>query len=196
MPRPLSRSGPLTAWLLAIAIAPVALAPAALAQEQVEVEGVAFPLQLEQQGQAYRLVGSGLFRYLIWDAYAGAYYQASDALTPAPQSEVPRRLELHYFHAIDAEDFAEVTKDTLRDTLGNDAYQQIRRRVEAFSREYRDVAPGDRYTLSWDGETLGLALNGETLFRDGDLPLANALFGIWLGDAPLGNDFRDALLGR
>lgn len=191
MQRPLSLFGPLMAWLLSLAAAPITLA-----QQQVEVEGATFPTRLEQQGQAYRLIGSGLFRYLIWDAYAGAYYQASDAPQPAPQSDVPRRLELEYFHAIDAEDFAQVTQDSLRDNLGNDAYQQIRRRVEAFGRQYQDVAPGDRYALSWDGETLGLALNGETLFEDDDLPLANALFGIWLGEAPLGDDFRDALLGR
>ena len=189
MQRPLSRSGPLLACLLCLATAPV------LAQQQVEVEGVTFPTRLEQHGQEYRLIGSGLFRYLIWDAYAGAYYQASTAPQPAPQSDVPRRLELEYFHAIEAADFARVTQDTLRESLGDD-YQQIRRRVEAFSRQYRDIAPGDRYTLSWDGETLGLALNGDRLFEDNDLPLANALFGIWLGDAPLGEGFRDALLGR
>ncbi|WP_458526643.1 chalcone isomerase family protein [Onishia taeanensis] len=187
----LSRLGPPIACLLALIIAPVALA-----QKQVEVEGATFPTRFEQQGQTYRLIGSGLFRYLVWDAYAGAYYQASDRPEPSPQSDVPRRLELEYFHAIDAEDFAQVTNDTLRDTLGNDAYQEIRRRVEAFSRQYRAVAPGDRYALSWDGQTLRLALNGETLFEDNDLPLAKALFGIWLGEAPLGDDFRDALLGR
>ncbi|MGB8712166.1 MAG: chalcone isomerase family protein [Onishia taeanensis] len=188
---PLTRLIPLVAWLLTMFIAPTALA-----QEQVEVEGATFPTRIEQQGQSYRLIGSGMFRYLMWDAYAGAYYQASDVPEPAPQSDVPRRLELEYFHAIDAEDFAKATEDTLRDNLGNDAYQEIRQRVEAFSRQYRDVVPGDRYTLSWDGTTLSLALNGLRIFEDNDLPLAKALFGIWLGDEPLGDDFRDALLGR
>lgn len=188
-PLSLLRLAPLFAWLLT-------LAPATFAQEQVVVEDATFPTQVEEQGQSYRLVGSGLFRYLMWDAYAGAYYQASGSPEPAPQSDVPRRLELHYFHAIEAEDFAKVTEDTLRDNLGNEAYQQIRQDVEAFGRQYRDVVPGDRYTLSWDGETLRLALNDETLFDANDLALANALFSIWLGNEPLGDDFRDALLGR
>ncbi|SDG31825.1 Chalcone isomerase-like [Onishia taeanensis] len=188
---PLTRLIPLIAWLLTMFIAPTALA-----QEQVEIEGATFPTRIEQQGQSYRLIGSGMFRYLMWDAYAGAYYQASDEPEPAPQSDVPRRLELEYFHAITAEDFAKATEDTLRDGMSDDAYQQIRQRVEAFSRQYRDVDPGDRYMLSWDGKTLSLALNGERVFAANDLTLANALFGIWLGDKPLGDDFRDALLGR
>lgn len=41
-----------------------------------------------------------------------------------------------------------------------------------------------------------LALNGERLYTGDDPALASALFGIWLGDRPLRDDFRDALLGR
>ena len=60
---PLTRLIPLIAWLLTMFIAPTALA-----QEQVEIEGATFPTRIEQQGQSYRLIGSGMFRYLMWDA--------------------------------------------------------------------------------------------------------------------------------
>ncbi|MCC4287117.1 chalcone isomerase family protein [Halomonas meridiana] len=40
-----------------------------------------------------------------------------------------------------------------------------------------------------------LALNGETLYEDSSAEFASAMFGIWLGERPLGEDFRDALLG-
>ncbi|MDR5866390.1 chalcone isomerase family protein [Halomonas koreensis] len=161
------------------------------------VEGVRFDARLEVEGRPYRRLGQGLFRYLIWDAYAGAYYQAEGFPRPAPQAaEVPRRLELEYFRAIAAEDFAEVTRDTLREQLDDDAFRSLSPALSAFNARYRDVAPGDRYALTWTGDTLTLALNGEVLYARPEPRLADALFGIWLGEAPLGDGFRDALLGR
>ncbi|MDY7116229.1 chalcone isomerase family protein [Halomonas sp. SSL-5] len=174
------------------------LAPAASAQasEPVEVNGARFAGELETQDQAFRLVGHGLFRYMIWDAYAGAYYQAPGASTPAPLEEIPRRLELEYFHAIAADDFAGVTRDRVREARGESAYRELLPSLNAFTRAYRSVEPGDRYALTWSGDGLSLALNGETLYRGDDPELANALFAIWLGDSPLKEAFRDALLGR
>lgn len=175
--------------------APLTL-PHAGANEAVEVKDARFPRVIEEEGTRYRLIGHGLFRYMIWDAYAGAYYQAENAPMPAPQSDVPRRLVLHYFHAIEAEEFAEATRKTVRDTLDAEDYSAIVSGLQAFNARYRDVDPGDRYALTWDGSRLTLALNGERLYQGDDPALASALFGIWLGKEPLGENFRDALLGR
>jgi len=164
--------------------------------ERVAVNGAYFATTLEAQGQAFRLVGHGLFRYLVWDAYAGAYYQAPEQREPAPDAEIPRRLELEYFHAIEADDFAGVTRDRVREGQGEAAYRELLPSLNAFTRAYRSVAPGDRYALTWSGEGLTLALNGETLYRSDDPALASALFAIWLGNSPLKEGFRDALLGR
>ena len=187
----MSLSGMRIALLMAILVA----APTATA-ETVEVEGARFPATLETDNRHYERIGHGLFRYMIWDAYAGAYYQARGFPRPAPQSEVPRRLELEYFHAIEAEEFAEATRKSVRQSLDGDSYAELASSLQAFNARYRDVEPGDRYALGWDGEQLTLALNGETLYQGGNPALANALFGIWLGEEPLGEDFRDDLLGR
>ncbi|WP_416138768.1 chalcone isomerase family protein [Halomonas sp. HK25] len=185
---------PLPVLLLALLL--TCLPIRAAATETVEVRGVQFATELEEAGQAYRLIGHGLFRYLIWTAYAGAYYQAPEAPEPAPLSALPRRLELEYFHAIEADDFAAATRDSVRERLGEGAYRNLLPALNAFNRAYRSVEPGDRYALTWDGEALLLALNGERLYRGDNPALASALFGIWLGESPLRDDFRDALLGR
>lgn len=179
----------------ALLLATLALATTATA-ETVEIKGARFPVALETEERRYERIGHGLFRYMIWDAYAGAYYQAQGFPRPAPQSDVPRRLELEYFHAIEAEEFAEATLKSVRKALDDERYAELASPLEAFSERYRDVTPGDRYALGWDGERLTLALNGETLFEGDDPALANALFGIWLGEEPLGEAFRDDLLGR
>ncbi len=184
----------MSALLLSLLLASLPIR--ANATETVEVRGATFAIEVEEAGQVYRLIGHGLFRYMIWTAYAGAYYQADDQPAPAPLSSVPRRLELEYFHAIEADDLAAATRDSVRERLGEPAYRDLLPGLNAFNRAYRSVEPGDRYALIWDGEALFLALNGETLYTGDDTALAKALFGIWLGDSPLRDDFRDALLGR
>ncbi|SER51689.1 Chalcone isomerase-like [Vreelandella subterranea] len=164
--------------------------------QTVSEKGERFERTLEENGQRYELVGSGVFTYMIWTAYAGAYYQAEGETDPRPQSDIPRRLELAYFHDIEAEEFADATTETLQKNLTAYEYSQLEADVNAFNQRYQDVEPQDRYVLSWDGDTLRLALNGEVLFEGGNTGLASALFGIWLGERPLGDDFRDALLGR
>jgi len=75
-------------------------------------------------------------------------------------------------------------------------FNQVEEDIEALNARYRNVEPGDRYVLSWDGEQLRLALNDEVLFEGGDADAASAMFGIWLGETPLGENFRDELLAR
>lgn len=182
---------PITPLLLLLA-----LPLAAPATERVEIQGARFPVELKAQGQNFRLIGHGLFRYLVWDAYAGAYYQTSAFSSPAPGAKIPRRLELEYFHAIEADDFADVTRDSVREAQGEASYRELLPSLNAFTRAYRSVEPGDRYALTWSSDVLSLALNGETLYKGDDPELASALFAIWLGDTPLKETFRDALLGR
>ena len=165
------------------------------AANSVTERGERFDRVVEESGQRYTLLGSGVFRYMIWTAYAGAYYQLEGESEPQPLSDVPRRLELAYFHEIAAEDFAEATEKTLSDSLTLYEFNQVKENLAQLNQQYRDVVPGDRYLLSWDGEQLRLALNGETLYEDSSAEFASAMFGIWLGERPLGEDFRDALLG-
>lgn len=162
----------------------------------VTENGESFERSVVEDGQRYALIGSGVFRYMIWTAYAGAYYQLESETQPQPLSNTPRRLELAYFHAIDASDFAEATEKTLQDSLTLYEFTQIEEPLARLNQRYRDVVPGDRYLLSWNGEQLRLALNGEVLFEEESAEFASAMFSIWLGERPLGDGFRDALLGR
>nr|WP_298967208.1 chalcone isomerase family protein [uncultured Halomonas sp.] len=171
------------------------LVPFAMASSVTE-NGESFARSVEEAGQRYTLIGSGVFRYMIWTAYAGAYYQLEGETQPQPLSNTPRRLELAYFHAIEASDFAEATEKTLQDTLTLYEFNQIEAPLERLNEGYRDVVPGDRYLLSWNGEQLRLSLNGEVLIEEQSADFASAMFSIWLGEQPLDDDFRDALLGR
>lgn len=170
--------------------------PFAHAETSVSENGESFSRTIEAHGQRYELLGSGVFTYMIWTAYAGAYYQAEGETQPQPLGDVPRLLELAYFHDIEAADFADATTETLEKSLTRYELNQVEEDIDAINQRYQDVAPGDRYRLSWDGDTLRLALNGDVLYEGGDSETASAMFGIWLGEKPLGEEFRDALLGK
>ena len=187
-------------WLAAgVMGALLATSPAALA---VEIKGVTFADQVTtQSGQPLTLIGSGLFTYLLWDAYVGAYYQDARRPRPAPLKDVSRRLVLEYFHAIDAEDFAKATTKGVRKNLSAADFAAIEPELTRFNRAYQDVVPGDRYALQWlpaggGRGTLSLVLNGQVIFESDSLALANGLFAIWLGDEPAQQDFRAQLLGQ
>ena len=143
--------------------------------------------------------GSGVLEYLGFiDAYAGAFYTLPDI---APNSvlttDTPKHLEIHYFHAIDSEDFASATARGVRKTVSGAVYATLRERLERFNRLYRDVMPGDRYALTYTpGGGTVLSLNGEPLGRLHGHDFAAAIFGLWLGDDPLDDRFKSSLLGE
>jgi len=170
--------------------------PAFATAEPPRVEGVAFARQVQVDGRTLPLRGLGLLRYMVFiKAYVAALYlpeavRAEDAL-----GEVPRHLEIEYFHAIAAEDFAKATTAAIERNTSLVTFRRIEPTINSFNALYRDVKPGDRYaltyvpgagtTLSWNGVPLGTVPGAE---------FAAGLFGIWLGPNPLDRDLKRLLL--
>lgn len=163
----------------------------------VVIEDVPFAETYQAEDTRLHLRGYGLLRYMVFiKAYVGAFYTPPGVATAAALDRTPRRLELSYFHAIAAEDFAEATRKKIADNVTPETMGAIAERLERFNGFYRDVQPGDRYALTYIPERgTELALNGEVLGRIAGDDFAAAVFAIWLGPNPIDTDFRDALLG-
>jgi Chalcone isomerase-like len=163
----------------------------------VEVEGIAFAETYQVEDIELHLRGSSLLRYLIFiDAYVGAFYMLPQEDARQALGRTPRRLELEYFHAISASDFAEATRQKVADNVPAATLATISDRLEEFNTFYQDVQPGDRYALTYrPGRGTELSLNGTPLGRIAGDDFAAAVFAIWLGTDPIDTDFRDALLG-
>jgi hypothetical protein len=164
----------------------------------VEVAGVAFASRHETGDGELALRGQALLRYMIFiKAYAGAFYLPAEVDRRQALGTVPRRLELSYFHAISAADFAEATRQKVADNVAPEALAMIEERLQRFNALYRDVQPGDRYALTYlPGQGTELALNGQSLGRIAGDDFAAAIFAIWLGSAPIDESFKKALLGE
>ncbi len=166
-----------------------------------EIEGVTFSDAItfsEPVDQTLELNGMGLFRYrILFRAYVAALYLPAGVPGTRALEDVSRRLELNYFWPIASVDLTRAADHFLEAQLGREALLPLRERISTLHRAYRDVAPQDRYSLTYfPGVGTELALNGESLATIPGADFARAYFAIWLGARPLDEALRDGLLGR
>jgi hypothetical protein len=173
------------------------IATPAIGKTAVTIEGVAFEKTYRIAESELHLRGTALLHYLVFiKAYVGAFYMLPQENAGRALGPTPRRLELAYFHAIRAADFADATRQKIADNVTTETLGAIAERLERFNGFYRDVQPGDRYALTYlPGRGTELSLNGEPLGRIAGEDFAAAVFAIWLGPSPIDEGFRDALLG-
>lgn len=184
--------------LLAITFLLITVASGAGAStDSVEVAGFEFAGAHQTPQNELPLRGQGLLRYMVFiKAYAGVLYLPADIHPDQVLDPVPRRLELAYFHAISAEDFARATREKMADNVTPEQMASLSARLERFNALYRDIQPGDRYALTYlPGEGTELSLNGQRLGVIAGDDFAAAVFAIWLGPEPIDRAFKKSLLG-
>lgn len=161
------------------------------------VEGVRFSERIQSGDADLKLRGAGLLRYMVFiKAYVAAFYLPEGTPSTAALADVPKHLEIEYFHAIAAADFAKATRSGIARNMSLTGYQRIEPAVEELNGLYRDVKPGDRYSLTYlPGKGTTLALNGTPLGTVTGADFAAGLFAVWLGPAPLDEGLKRVLLG-
>ncbi len=184
-------------WLLASLIA-WSLVAHALPVRAESIEGVQFSPLVESGGVELELNSVGLLRYMVFiKAYVAGLYLGPGVEPEQILQDVPRRLEIEYFYAIDKEDFASSTIEAIRRNVGSEAFGQIEDSVQQFARLYRSVKPGDRYALTYlPGTGTELALNGEPLGVVAGAEFGSAVFAIWFGPQEIDEDLKDSLLKK
>ena len=163
-----------------------------------EIEGVHFDDQRRVGDAELRLHNTGLLRYRVFiKAYVAALYleesvgdDVGDVL-----ADIPRRLEIEYFWALAADQFAEATLEGISRNTEPAAFEKLRGRIDQLNALYEDIEPGDRYALTYlPGVGTELARNGRRLGVIEGADFSEALFGIWLGDRPLDESLRTQLV--
>jgi len=163
----------------------------------VSVDGKRFEKRVDVMGRQLHLQGAALLRVMVFiKAYAGALYLPDSATKDQVLTPVAKRLELEYYHPIKGEDFAKATRIKIKENISGEAYITLQPQIEKLANLYRDVEPGDRYSLTYvpDQGTV-LSLNGNPLGAIPGDDFASAVFAIWLGGNPIDKGFRDRLLG-
>jgi hypothetical protein len=165
--------------------------------EAATVEGVSFAPRVKAGEAELPLRGAGLLRYMVFiKAYVAAFYLPEAVRPEEALAGFPKHLEIEYFHAIAAADFAKATRSGIARNVSMTAYDRLKPAVEELNALYRDVKPGDRYSLTYiPGTGTELRLNGTPLGTVAGAEFAAGLFGIWIGPVPLDEGLKRTLLG-
>lgn len=165
--------------------------------QAAEIKGVVFDDSFRQGDIVLPLRGTGLLKYLVFiDAYVAAFYLQKNVPSHKALEDVPKRLEIQYFHKIKAKDFAASTTKLISANQNPETVAKLRPKIEKINALYENVNPGDRYALTYiPGIGTELSLNGEAKGTIQGADFAAALFSIWLGSKPIDNKLKKQLLG-
>ena len=160
-----------------------------------DIEGVHFADQYQSEDVKLALHCVGLLRYkVLFKGYVAGLYLGDRAGTGDVLGDVPRRLELSYFWSINGSDFGKAGDQMLAQNVDAKTFATLRPRLDRINALYRDVKPGDRYSLTYvPGVGTELALNGSPLGVIDGADFGSAYFRIWLGDHPIDARLRDQL---
>ncbi len=164
----------------------------------VSVSGALFEKTLKTDGSTLHLAGAGLLRYrVVFKGYAAALYLGAGNTPAAVFDDVPKRLEIEYFHAIPAKDFRDATREGVAKNVAKDELGTLKPRLDRILAAYLAVKPRDRYSFTYlPGRGSTLRLNGRSLVVVEGLDAANAFLKIWLGAEPADEVLKRQLLGR
>jgi len=187
----------MSAALVAVIVFSI-LSGVSAAPQAATVEGVTFSREVRAGESTLALRGCGLLRYMVFiKAYVAAFYLPESIRSEDALGDIPKHLEIEYFHGITAQDFAKATSSSISRNVSLMTFQRLKPKIDEFNALYRDVKPGDRYALTYiPGRGTTLSWNGQPLGTVAGEDFAVGLFDIWLGPNPLDSDLKRLLLGE
>ena len=179
----------LSVWLLVVGLP----GPA------VYASSTAFAAQLRDADINLVRLGQGTAHYArfipVYDAalYIDQNAGSADPLDPA----VAKRLDIVYRTSIKASDMITAAERTLARQHSEEVLARWRQHIDALHAAYRNVDSGDRYALVFlPGDGLWLEFNGEPVTHVAAAGFAQIYLGIWLGEPPLSERLKQALINH
>jgi hypothetical protein len=179
----------------AVAIAAVLfLAP--LGAAAVEVAGVSFPPTVQAGGKTLTLNGAGIRTRFFFKVYAmGLYLEhpGRDARAILAADGV-RRAELHMLRSVSGAEMGDAIATAVNANAGG-AAGQLKDRIDRLKAMFKSANQGEVITLTYiPGTGTVVATNGRDAGTIEGKDFADALFGAWIGAAPVDDSLKQALL--
>jgi hypothetical protein len=165
-----------------------------------ELAGVKIEDRTRVGSAELQLNGAGLRKRAFFQVYAIALYlpeRKADAAA-AVSSPGPKRVAIHMLRDVDAGTFTEALVEGIRanNPAEMGALEPRVKELAAIMADLKDAKKGMTIALDWtgkatqlvvDGKPTGTPIEGEDFYR--------ALLRIWLGEKPVQDDLKKALLG-
>jgi hypothetical protein len=163
-----------------------------------EVAGIKLP----DEEQKLLLNGAGLRKRAFFSVYVIGLYlpQKKTAAADIVSLAGPKRVSIHMMRNVDAQTFTDALAEGIRENHSEAESKALEPRVKqlgAIMAEMKEAKEGMRITLDWvpasgtvvtvNGKPAGAPIAGEDFYR--------ALLRIWLGEKPVQDDLKKALLG-
>lgn len=144
----------------------------------------------------FQLHGAGLLRKgLIFRIYVGALYVTDKADVENILGDVPKRLDIHYFHDTPKKYMIRTAEKTMQKNLPEAEYRRLLPKIEELHRAYLDGQKGSCASIiHTPGEGLTYAFDNEPVLTIPCDDFANAYFTIWLGQQPSSRTIKQRLL--
>lgn len=170
--------------------------------QPVTVDGVKFEPSVMVGGQQLTLNGAGLRTRLFFNVYAAGLYVAhksADATTLLMQDGA-RRVSITMLRDVDADTFAGALADGLKANHSAEQMAALKAQLDqllAIFKQVGEAKKGDVIQLDWAPDSgTRVLVNGQPR---GDpivgAPFFAALLRVWLGDRPVDEALKKAMLG-
>ena len=168
-----------------------------------EIAGVRIEEKEKLASAELTLNGAGLRKRAFFQVYAIGLYlpEKKSVVTEVMAATGPKRVAIHMLRDVDADQFSGALADGIKDNHNEAEAKALEPRVKqlaATMMEMKEAKKGMRITLDWlpaagtqvtvEGKPAGAPIPGEDFYR--------ALLRIWLGDKPVQDDLKKALLGE
>jgi hypothetical protein len=163
-----------------------------------EVAGVRIDDKARVGNAELVLNGAGLRKRVFFQVYAIGLYVQDRKADPVTQPG-PKRVQIHMLRDVGADTFLEALVDGMKANHSESEVAALEPRVKqlgATIAQIKEAKKGMTIALDWnggsthvlvDGRPAGQPIEGEDFYR--------ALLRIWLGDKPVQDDLKKALLG-
>ncbi len=178
------------------------LAGAVVAANAAEIGGVRLEDRTRVQSTDLVLNGAGVRTRIIFDVYVLGLYLPEKRTTPDAILALPgaKRVAIRMLRDVGAEQFSSALTDGVRANHSEEEFRRLEpplKQLAATMMELKEARKGMAITLDFaaaqtqltvDGKAAGKPVAGEDFYR--------ALLRIWLGDKPVQEDLKKALLGQ
>ena len=170
----------------------------ALPAHAAEVAGVKIDDKARVADTELSLTGAGLRKKFVFQVYAIGLYVRDPKGDPMSQSG-PKRVQIHMLRDVSAEQFVDALSEGIRQNHSEAQARALEPRVKelgATMASIQEAKKGMTITLDWTGSATQLTIDGKPVGRpiEGE-DFYRALLRIWLGDKPVQDDLKKALLG-
>jgi long-chain acyl-CoA synthetase len=179
------------AWMTMLALAASAAA--------VEVDGIRVDDKVSVGGQDLMLNGAGLRKRAIFKVYIGCLYLPAKAGTIQDVlAKEPRRIQLNVLRNLSSDQLITALVDGLKQNLPAAEVRSLSREtgeLAAIMKSFGEAKEGSVVTIDFVDGTTQVGLDGTVKGSIAGAAFNEALTKIWIGDHPVQDDLKKAMLG-